>query len=99
MKFLSLGKIDKNIIPIAVGCVFCFLSRLLFRFFEDSALFEHSILTNILISISYFFTIIPFLILKYRTYNKQKKERIQNNDLEDSEDNSTVAPKDITKGK
>ena len=99
MKFLSLGKIDKNIIPIAVGCVFCFLSRLLFRFVEDSALFEHSILTNIIISISYIFTIIPFLILKYRTYNKQKKERIQNNDLEDSEDNSTVAPKDITKGK
>ena len=99
MKFLSLGKIDKNIIPIAVGCIFCFLSRLLFRFTEDSALFEHSILSNIIISISYIFTIIPFWILKYRTYNKQKKENIQNNDLEDSEDNSTVAPKDITKGK
>ena len=99
MKFLSLGKIDKNIIPIAVGCIFCFLSRLLFRFTEDSALFEHSILSNIIISISYIFTIIPFLILKYRTYNKQKKENIQNNDLGDSEDNSTVAPKDITKGK
>ena len=99
MKFLSLGKINKNIIPIAVGCIFCFLSRLLFRFTEDSALFEHSILSNIIISISYIFTIIPFLILKCRTYNKQKKEIIQNNDLEDSEDNSTVAPKDITKGK
>jgi len=99
MKFLSLGKIDKNIIPITVGCIFCFLSRLLFRFTEDSALFEHSILSNIIISISYIFTIIPFLILKYRTYNKQKKENIQNNDLEDSEDNSTVEQKDITKGK
>ena len=99
MKFLSLGKIDKNIIPIAVGCIFCFLSRLLFRFTEDSALFEHSILSNIIISISYIFTIIPFLILKYRTYNKQKKEIIQNNDLEDSEDNLTIAQKDITKGK
>ena len=99
MRFLSLGKIDKNIIPIIVGCVFCFLSRLLLLFPGDSELYDHAIIANILASISYIFTIIPFLILKYRTYNKQKKERIQNNDLEDSEDNSTVAPKDITKGK
>ena len=99
MRFLSLGKVDKNIIPIIVGCVFCILSRLVFLFPGDSKLLDHAIISNILVSISYFFTIIPFLILKYRTYNKQKKERIQNNDLEDSEDNSTVAPKDITKGK
>ena len=99
MKFLSLGKIDKNIISIIVGCAFCFFSRLLFRFPGDSELFDHAIIVNILVSISYFFTIIPFLILKYRTNNKHKIESIQNNDLEDMEDIPTITQKDITKGK
>ena len=99
MRFLSLGKIDKNIISIIVGCVFCFFSRLLLRFPGDSDLFDHNIITNILVSISYFFTIIPFLILKYRTNNKHKIESIKNNDLEDMEDIPTITQKDITKGK
>ena len=99
MRFLSLGKVDKNIISIIVGCIFCFFSRLLFRFPGDSDLFDHTIITNLLVSISYFFTIIPFLILKYRTNNKHKIESIQNNDLEDMEDKPTITQKDITKGK
>ena len=81
MRFLSLGKIDKNIIPIIVGCVVCFLSRLVLLFPGDSELFDHAIIVNILVSISYIFTIIPFLILKYRTNNKHKIESIKNNDL------------------
>ena len=99
MACISLGKIDKNIISIIVGCVFCFLSRLLFRFPGDSDLFDHTIITNLLVSISYFFTIIPFLILKYRTKNKHQIESIHNNDLEDMEDIPTITQKDITKGK
>jgi len=99
MRFLSLGKIDKNIIPIIVGCVFCFLTRLLLLFPGDSELFDHAIIVNILVSISYIFTIIPFLILKYRTNNKHKIESIKNNDLEDMEDKPTITQKDITKGK
>ena len=99
MRFLSLGKVDKNIISIIVGCIFCFFSRLLFRFPGDSDLFDHNIITNLLVSISYFFTIIPFLILKYRSKNKHKLESIKNNDLEDMEDIPTITQKDITKGK
>ena len=99
MRFLSLGKIDKNIIPIIVGCVVCFLSRLVLLFPGDSELFDHAIIVNILVSISYFFTIIPFLILKYRTNNKHKIESIKNNDLEDMEDIPAITQKDITKGK
>ena len=104
MRFLSLGKVDKNIIPIIVGCVFCILSRLVFLFPGDSKLLDHAIISNILVSISYFFTIIPFLILKYRTNNKHKIESIKNNDLEDMEDKDmedkpTITQKDITKGK
>ena len=99
MRFLSLGKVDKNIIPIIVGCVFCILSRLVFLFPGDSKLLDHAIISNILVSISYFFTIIPFLILKYRTNNKHKIESIKNNDLEDMEDKPTITQKDITKGK
>ena len=79
MKFLSLGDINKNIIPIIVGCIICFLSRLLFRFSEDSELFNHPIISNILVQFSYIFTFIPFLIFKYRTNNKH----IKNNYLEE----------------
>ena len=89
MKFLSLGDINKNIISIIVGCIICFSSRLLFRFSEDSELFNHLIIQNILIQFSYIFTIIPFLIFKYRTNNKY----IKNNYLED------ITQKKITKGK
>ena len=89
MKFLSLGDINKNIIPIIVGCIICFLSRLSFRFSEDSELFNHQILPNILVQFSYIFTFIPFLIFKYRTNNKY----IKNNYLED------ITQKKITKGK
>ena len=89
MKFLNLGKIDKNIIPIIVGCIICFSSRLLFRFSEDSELFNHPIISNILVQFSYIFTFIPFLIFKYRTNNKH----IKNNYFED------ITQKKITKGK
>jgi hypothetical protein len=89
MKLLSLGDINKNIIPIIVGCIICFLSRLSIRFSEDSELFNHPIISNILVQFSYIFTFIPFLIFKYRTNNKH----IKNNYLED------ITQKNITKGK
>ena len=88
MKFLSLGDINKIIIPIIVGCIICFLIRLLIRF-SNSELFNHPMIENILVQIAYTFTIIPFLIFKYRTDNKH----IKNNYLEE------ITQKNITKGK
>ena len=65
MSLISLGNLDKNLIPIIIGCVFCFLNRLLNQY-EGTKLFENVILTNLFIFFGGFFTIIPLIILKVR---------------------------------
>ena len=65
MAFIGLGKINTNLIPIIIGCIFCFLNRLLNQY--DSPLFKNPILTNICISLSRFLTVIPFVIIKIRS--------------------------------
>ena len=59
MAFISLGKIDKNLIPIIIGCIICFLDRLLEQY-EGTLLFTNAILTNLFISFSRIFALIPF---------------------------------------
>ena len=61
MAFIGLGKINTNLIPIIIGCIFCFLNRLLNQY-EGTKLFENVMLTNIFISFSDIFTIIPYII-------------------------------------
>ena len=72
MAFIRFGKIDKNLIPILVGCVFSFFTRLLFTY-KGTTLFNHLILSNLIGNISKLFTIIPFLIIIYK-HHKAKKE-------------------------
>lgn len=76
MALISLGKIDKSLIPTFVGCGFLFLNRLLNKY-SETLLFKNIILTNIFISVSRILAFIPYLILKKRT--KQKKILIKNN--------------------
>ena len=66
MAFIRFGKIDKNLIPILIGCIFCFLNRLLNQY-KDTYLFKNIILTNIFISFSDFFMIVPYIIYKIRS--------------------------------
>ena len=75
MAFIGLGKIDKNLIPIIIGCVFCFLNRIINQY-DGTLLFENIIITNIFIAFSDLFTIIPYLILKKRS-KKIKDSDIQ----------------------
>ena len=63
MKYISLGKIDKNIIPIFIGCIFSFLSRLLYNY-DSILLFKHSIISNIVSAFSRMLTVFPFIVLK-----------------------------------
>ena len=65
MACISLGTIDKSLIVILVGCVFCFLNRLLSKIKVGAILFQSPILTNIYIAMSRFITVIPFIILNY----------------------------------
>ena len=80
MAFIGLGKINSNLIPIIIGCIFCFLNRLLNQY-EGTKLFENVMLTNIFISFSDIFTIIPYIIFKIRSkkiYKPENKEVIPN---------------------
>ena len=82
MACISLGKIDKNIIPIIVGSIFCFLNRLLNG--AKPEIYENTILTNIVISLSRFLTIIPLIIFKI----KFKQDRSYNDKNNNSDKNS-----------
>ena len=61
MACISLVKIDKNFIPILVGCIFFFLFRLLHQY-DGALLFKNPIMMNICISSSKFFAFIPYFI-------------------------------------
>ena len=75
---MSLGKIDKNLIPILIGSVICFLDRLLSHY-EGIVLYDHTILLNIFVSFFFLFAIIPFIILKNKTKNLQEKKMKEKN--------------------
>ena len=74
MAFISIGKIDKNLIPMIAGCIFCFLNRLLNQY-DGSLLFKNQIMMNIYISTSKLFTIIPFILLKINS------KKVSSNDI------------------
>ena len=82
MSLISLGNPDKNLIPIIIGCVFCFLNRLLNQY-EGTKLFENVILTNLFIFFGGFFTIIPLIILKVRA------KRVYSSTITNKIDNQT----------
>ena len=63
MAIIGLGKIDKSLIPIIVGCVFCFVNRIINQY-DGSLLLENKIIPNIFIAFSDLLTLIPYLILK-----------------------------------
>ena len=63
MAFISLGEINKAFIPLIVGCIICFLNRLVNQY-EYTELFDHPIIMNVFIAFSKLFAIIPLIILK-----------------------------------
>jgi len=84
MAFIGLGDVNKSLIAIIVGCIFCFLNRIL-NLFAETELFKNKILTNIFISFADTFTIIPFIIFKRKTIKK-----INENDAENAYENKLL---------
>ena len=80
MAFIGFGNIDRKIIPIIIASISCFLNRLLNK--VDAKLYKNTIMTNICISSSKIFALIPFYILKKRT------RRINSTDIEISSSSS-----------
>ena len=83
MAFIGFGKINKDIIPLILGCVFCLLNRLV-NCVKNVKLFKNVILTNIFVALSHSLMIIPYLIYKIATKkcqknNKNKEENGYNN--------------------
>ena len=82
MAFIGLGKIDKNLIPTIIGCIICFLNRILNQYVHTS-LFENVILTNIFVELANCLCIIPYIIFKIRTKKYTNKENVsKNNNIE-----------------
>ena len=83
MAFIGFGKIDKNIIPLILGCVFCLLNRLL-NSYNGTKLFQNVVLTNIFISLGDIFIIIPYIIyrIKAKKYKKELEIEILRNKSE-----------------
>jgi len=94
MSFISLGTIDKKIIPIIIGCIFAFLTRLLFNY-DGTTLFRHSIISNVISSFPRIFAFIPLIIFKIRT----KKVKNVENDIVTQGTFGRYATKNATKGK
>ena len=97
MAIISLGKLDKDFIPVVVGCVVCFFNRLLNQF-EGTSLFQNIILANIFISISRFLAVIPYIILKIRSKTIKRAE-IKNKNNNDIAYIYTNKRKEIIRGK
>ena len=76
MEFIGLGDVNKSLIAIIVGCIFCFLNRIL-NLFAETELFKNKILTNIFISFADVFTVIPYIITKRRSKSKFIKTNIK----------------------
>ena len=101
MAFISLGKADKDLISVLVGCVFSFSSRLIFNY-KGTTLFDHPLISNLLASIFRIITVIPYIIFKIRFIKFENNgKKIENNkDIEYIYTNSElIAKKGITKGK
>ena len=80
MGFISLGKIDKKCIPILIGCIIAFLSRLLFRV-KETKLFEQKSLPNLIATIAKLFSFIPYIIFK------RQSKKVHNNDIQNRNSN------------
>ena len=84
MAFIGLGKLDKSLIPIGIGFVFSFLSRLLFNY-NNTILYKHSLISNLFLSLVKLLTIIPLIIFKVRSKSikniDKEKNRINNMNL------------------
>ena len=97
MSFISLGKIDRDIIPILIGCIFCFFSRLLFTY-DETILYEHPILLNIFAESPKTLAIIPLVVAKIRS-KKVNKNKVENLTLKEGKFVYTNIKNKIVKGK
>ena len=79
MAFIGLGLIGNNLIPILIGCIICFLSRILILY-ENTELFDHAVLPNFIVDFSLLFTIIPHIIIKKQIISGYNDDKLNQED-------------------
>ena len=79
MAFIGLGLIGNNLIPILIGCIICFLSRILILY-EKTKLFDHAVLPNFIVDFSLLFTIIPHIIIKKQIISGYNDDKLNQED-------------------
>lgn len=77
MAFIGCGEININLLPLLLGCIFCFLNRILNQY-KDTLLLKNIVLTNIFISFADFFMVIPYIIFRKRSETEVKDENVVN---------------------
>ena len=75
MAIISLGEVDKKLIPILVGAVFSISNRLLIKYC-DTNIFKHKIIANVVSIFPKILTMVPHLIIKC------KSRKIKNSEIE-----------------
>ena len=78
MACIGLGTIDTKLIPMVLGCIFCFLNRLLNQY-DGTLLTKMPITMNIFISLSKTFTVIPYIIMIFKS---RKPPRVTDKEIQ-----------------
>ena len=99
MAFISCGQIDKNLFAIVIGCIACFLNRLLNQY-KNTILIDCKILTSIYIIIPRILTIFFFIKVKMESKVSKKTFNLRDKSFEKSFDKTfNKVNEEIVKGK
>ena len=79
MACISIGKIDKNLISIVIGCIIDIVDKMLSKF-DEIKLFDHIIICMFILSIVKTFNFIPYIFLKIRS-KKEKEQLVKANTI------------------
>jgi len=99
MAFISCGQIDKNLFAIVIGCIACFLNRLLNQY-KNTILIDCKILTSIYIIIPRILTVFFFIKVKMESKVSKKTFNLRDKSFEKSFDKTfNKVNEEIVKGK
>ena len=99
MAFISCGQIDKNLFAIVIGCIACFLNRLLNQY-KNTILTDCKILTSIYIIIPRILTVFFYIKVKMESKVSKKTFNLRDKSFEKTFDKTfNKVNEEIVKGK
>ena len=98
MACINFGQLDIKLIPIIIGSIFCFFSRLLFNFVE-TIYYDHAIISSLFCTAPKLLTFIPLIIFKYRTKRTNHKDTMSKDSIEEKFTHINVSNNNKNKNK